>query len=204
MAKSYRVLLIDDHPSVRQGLQFMLQTQGIQIVAEADSCASTQALLGEDKFDLALLDLSLGDESGMGLISPLDDCGIAVLIYSMHEDPITINRAFELGAQGYVTKREKPPILFKAIHTVASGEHFVSPCALVATQETPPASLLSLRERQIFEMMGQGIGNKEIAVQLSISPRTVDTNMTRIVLKLGLDNRRALRKYAADSVKLPR
>jgi DNA-binding NarL/FixJ family response regulator len=205
-AQSYRVLLIDDHPSVRQGLRFLLEAQGHQITAEAGNYTQTMELLDEGCFDIALLDLSLSSRSGLELIPSLEDAGIAVLIYSMHENKDIIERAFKAGALGFVTKREEPDTLFAAINTIARGQRFMSPYCTIAIEQEGSQNLqiiqvLSDRERQIFEFVGTGIGNTEIATQLEISPRTVDTYLSRIAHKLELENRRELRKFAIETIK---
>jgi DNA-binding NarL/FixJ family response regulator len=200
-ALAAHVLLIDDHPAVRQGLRLLLESRGHRPGAEAGTRTEALAALGGARFDLALLDLSLEDGSGLDLLADLAEHAIPVLVYSMHEDAATIQRALRCGANGYVTKREEPDVLLEGVGALMRGGGFVSPRAAQALAEkgdaaSPnPLSLLSDRERSIFSAMARGAANAEIAAQLGISPRTVETYLARIVNKLGLESIRALRKF---------
>ncbi|SDK36633.1 two component transcriptional regulator, LuxR family [Maridesulfovibrio ferrireducens] len=196
-----RVLLIDDHPAVLQGLRILLETHSHKVVAEAGSYSETVKSLDVEDYDVALLDLTLQNRSGLELLPELEKRGIAALVYSMHEEPSIIDRAFREGALGYVTKREDPFILLEAIDTILLGKRFLSEYSAKILQEKSIGDqsleeLLSDRERQIFDLMGKGLGNAEIAEKLKISPRTVDTYFTRMVSKLDFENRRDLRKHA--------
>lgn len=204
-AFSARIILIDDHPAVRQGLSILLASRQHQVVGEAEGIADALALVNEKECDIALLDLTLKDGSGLELLSELKAHKISVLVYTMHDDPRTISRAFSQGALGYVTKQEDPDILFKAIDTLMSGKRFMSPYLANILQQTSPKDQfpedsLSDRERQLFNLMEKGIGNTEIAERMHISPRTVETYFTRITKKLEFKSRRELRKYAASIV----
>lgn len=199
-----RFLLIDDHPAVRQGLNLLLESNGYTPGVEAGTCADAKEYLEQAAFDLALLDLSLADGSGLDLLADLAENGVRSLVYSMHEDPGTIDRALRCGANGYVTKREEPGVLLEGIVCVLRGECFVSARAGLSLDEaagapfTDPLFLLSDQERAIFSAMARGVSNMEVAESLGISPRTVETYLTRMVNKLGLSNVRALRKYAIN------
>ena len=199
---SVHILLIDDHPTIRQGLNMLLESNGYHPGTEARTHAEAMAAMKATPFDLALLDLSLEDCSGLDLLTTLNDHGIPTLIYSMHEDSETIDRALRCGAKGYVTKREEPAVLQEGVATLLRGDRFVSPRAEQSLAEinrkapTSPLSLLSDRERAIFSAVGRGAANTDIADHLSISPRTVETHLSRMVKKLELENVRALRKFA--------
>jgi DNA-binding NarL/FixJ family response regulator len=198
-----RVLLVDDHPAVRQGVALLLAAGRHTVRGEAHNRLEALARLDTDAFDVALLDLSLGDESGLELIADLEDRGIPTLIYSMHEDPETIARAFRRGALGYVTKRENPVVLLEAVAAVMAGRRYVSPQAAqsLASQalipnQSDPEEGLSDRERQILVLMGRGETTVDIATVLAISVRTVETYYTRIIEKLQLSGMKGLRKHA--------
>ena len=198
-----RVLLVDDHPAVRQGVALLLAAGRHTVCGEANDRQEALARLEAGDVDIVLLDLSLDAASGLDLLPDLEDRDIPALVYSMHEDPETIERAFRLGARGYVTKREDPMILLAAVEDILAGRRHVSPRASRALADKALASgtaadpvLLSDREGQILERMGQGESNAEIAATLAISVRTVETYCARMVEKLGLSGMKALRKHS--------
>lgn len=198
-----RIILVDDHPAVRQGLALLFTQAGHTISAEAESRTESLALLDASHADIAIVDLSLGDESGLDLMADLRERGIPVLTYSMHENFEAIERAFGAGANGYVSKREKSEVLLEAAQEILKGRRFISPRAaqsLAASVLPPQESLgeicLSERESQIMHMLGQGDSNAEIAESLAISVRTVESYCSRIIDKLGADGMKELRKLA--------
>jgi len=194
-----RVFLADDHPAVRQGLSLLMAQEDIVVCAEAETCAETLAGIDTAGADVAVLDLSLGEESGLDLISELIDRGVPVLIYSMHEDPGLVEQCFQRGASGYVSKRDEAFALPRAIRDVQSGNRHISPriAQLLASRLLKPAVLpLSAREMQIMTMLGQGDSNKDIAAELGLSVRTVESYFARIMEKIGLEGMKELRKHA--------
>ena len=198
-----KVLLIDDHPAVRHGLGLVLASAAHTICGEAGSIADAVELLASDPAEIALLDLSLGEESGLELIAPLREHGMAVLVYSMHDDGKTIDAAFGAGANGYVSKREMAAVLLAAIDEVLRGGVYVSPMTAQGQAKTPARvaqamrqETLSERENQVLSMLGNGESNAAIAAKFAISVRTVETYFERISAKLALDGTRALRRYA--------
>ncbi len=195
------ILLIDDHPAILTGLTMLLGSRGHKVRAEAKNRAQTLDILENQEFDIALLDLTLQDGSGLDLLPELEERDISVLVYTMHEDPEIIDQALRCGALGYVSKQEDTDVLLKAIEVVARGKRFLSPCAIQSLEaddrgEKHPEDALSDRERQIFGLMGKGFGNTEIAEQLHLSRRTVETYCTRMAAKMDFPSRRELRKYA--------
>ncbi len=207
-----RVLLVDDHPAVRQGLALLLSPEGIEACAEAGGGAEALAALESCRPDLAIVDLSLDGEDGTALIAELRARGVPTLAYSMHKDARHVEAAFAAGALGYVTKRELHGVLVEAIRAVASGRRFVSPVAGAALAEraaVPSADAgldgLSRQEREVYRLVGQGEGTYEIAARLEISTRTVEAYYTRILVKLGLHGMYELRHHAiAHAQDLPR
>lgn len=197
------ILLIDDHPAVRQGLSILLAGRGYIVGAEAEGRTDALRLLQERLLDVALLDLTLQDGSGLDLLPELEAHDIAALIYTMHDEPDVVARAFRAGALGYVTKQEEPKVLFSGIEAVARGERYVSPVAAQSLEEygeeEDPEDLLSDREKQVFILLGKGVGNIEIAEEFGISPRTVQTYYARMVKKLNLKNIGELRKHAVSA-----
>lgn len=194
-----RILLLDDHPAVRQGIGILLESRGYAVGGEAATRDAALALLADAAFDLAIVDLSLESGSGLDLLADLAAGAVPALVYSMHEDPQTVALALRQGARGYVTKRDEPGDLLCGVAAVLRGERFLAPRAarvLDAGNGSNGEAALSERERQVLEMTGEGQSNAEIAFALGIGPRTVETYHARIAEKLGLSGVRDLRKYA--------
>ena len=201
------IILIDDHPAVRQGVALLLSQDGYRICAEAEDRRSVFSFLEMNKAELALLDISLGDESGLDLIAEMQQLGVATLVYSMHEDPEVIERAFNCGATGYVTKREPAEVLLEAVAAVLEAKRYVSPrCALslanrvLSGPDPENETSLSEREKQVLQMFGQGESIADIAEALSISSRTVESYFSRIMNKLKLGGMKELRRYAIKNI----
>lgn len=210
------ILLVDDHPAVRQGLAALLAARGFPTLLQASTLREATAALEATRIDLAVLDLSLEQGSGLDLMPELTIHGARVVIYSMFEDARTIKRAFEFGALGYVTKRDEPADLIEVIQRVAGGEAHLSTRAARAmdTAAAPTAGKeLSEREREVLTLMGHGESNIGIAAALGISVRTVETYYARISEKLDLPpsvrelRKRAIRHFAGEAARsssLPR
>lgn len=198
-----RVLIVDDHPAIRQGLKLLLEPEGVTVCAEADSLAEALATCQQHQPDVVLVDLSLGDEDGAVLLEGLRERGLPSLVYSMHEDGLHVTRAFAAGALGYVTKREVHRVLVQAISEVAAGRRFVSPRAAVALAEqfvdSPEDTVLrglSRQEQEVYRLLGNGETTKQIAAAMKISTRTVESYFDRILVKMGLAGMHELRCHA--------
>jgi DNA-binding NarL/FixJ family response regulator len=205
-APAIRVLLVDDHPAVREGLGLLLALEGIEVCAEAGGSAEALTKADRHRPDTAIVDLSLDGEDGVTLISELHKRALPVLVYSMHTDPRRVRNAFEAGALGYVTKRAFHGILVHGIREVAAGRRFVSPCAAAALAESltgsPPEDAvqkLSHNEQRVYELLGQGQDTYDIAAALHISSHTVESYYERIKLKLDLNGMHELRRHAVQS-----
>jgi len=199
--KRPRVFLIDDHPAMRQGLALLLSQDGFEVCGEATDRAETTAKIDAVEPDVVLLDISLGEESGLDLIADIRAFGAKVLCYSMLEDFGTIKKAFDAGAMGYVTKRDLADSLLHAVREVLAGRHHASPGASQSLASGPPetetaSAPLSQREKQILALVGKGVSNTEIAATLNISVRTMEAYCTRIMDKLAIHGMRELRQYA--------
>lgn len=196
-----RVFLVDDHLAMRQGLALLLSQERIEICGEAADRSETLAGVETTSPGVVILDISLGPENGLDLISDIVDRGAKVLCYSMFEDSATIRKAFHAGALGYVTKREIADSLIAAVRDVAAGERHLSPVAtqsLSAEQVGPEIEVpvLSRREQQIVALIGKGVSNAEIAATLEISVKTFEAYCARIMDKLKLHGMREIRQYA--------
>ena len=202
-SKTISVLIVDDHPAVRQGLALLLEPEGIAVCAEAGNCAEALTACRQHQPDIILVDLSLGDEDGLLVLGELRGYGRPFLVYSMHEDGRHVKQAFAAGALGYVTKREVHRVLVQAISEVAGGRRFVSPRAAVAlaeqaSEDTADAALqeLSRQEQEVYRLLGIGETTKQIASVMKISTRTVESYFERILVKLNLDGMQELRRHA--------
>lgn len=198
-----RVLLVDDHPAVRQGLGLLLGPEGIEVCAEASGPADALAHLEKRRPNLAVVDLSLEGGDGFGLIAELHQRDIPVLVYSMHDDTQHVQGAFAAGALGYVTKRASHNELVEAIEEVAAGRRFVSTAAAAALVESMSGSSgddivarLSPHERNVYELLGQGADTQDIAGALCVSNHTVESYYERIKVKLKLNGMYELRRHA--------
>lgn len=197
-----RVFLVDDHPVMRGGLSVLLRQSGHVVCGEAGNRSELLARLDDARAAVALVDLSLAEESGLDLVDDLTARGVPTLIYSMHGDRRSIERAFGRGARGYVTKREVEDILMEAIRAVAAGRRYASPEAMrslaerVLAPDTGGEAALSQREEQILDGLGRGETSDELGRALNISFHTVETYYGRLIRKLGLSGMKELRKFA--------
>ncbi len=190
------LFLVDDHPMVREGLAQLLATEGYTLSGQAGSSREALAHPSIASSGMVLVDLSLGDQNGFALITQLSKLDLPVLVYSMHESSLIIQRALDAGAKGYVTKREAGPLLIAAIRAVLAGEHYLSSRAAAALRETAPLDELNGQQRNIYQLLGQGYSNEEIAQKLNISVRTLESYCVRIMNKLGVSGIKALRRQA--------
>jgi len=191
-----QLFLVDDHPLVRAGLAHLLQASGFTVSGEAGTASETLSHPALAMNPLVIVDLSLGDESGVDLIKRLRLRGLSVLVYSMHEGAHMIRNALDAGAGGYVTKREAAHSLAEAIRAVGAGSRYLSPRAAAAVQESTPLDGLSGQQRQLYRLLGQGCTNEEIARQLNISMRTLESYYVRVIDKLGAQGVKELRQQA--------
>lgn len=197
-----RIFLVDDHPAVRQGLSLLFGQAGHVVCGEAESIAETLERIELARPDVVLVDISLDNESGFDLLPILRERGIKSLVYSMHGDCATIEQTFSAGAGGYVTKRDNTDSLLEAVDDVMAGRRHVSYRAaqclaqkVLAKGRGNRESLLSERESLILGLLQKVLTTSEIADQLNISPRTVESYYTRIIDKLKLDGMKSLRRY---------
>lgn len=190
------VFLVDDHPLVREALGRLLAGAGFAVAGHADGNATALAHPALAASRLALVDLALGEDNGIDLIKRLTARGLAVVVYSMHEGSTVIRRALDAGADGYVTKREAAQSLLEAIRSVLAGDRYLSPRVMAALREMTPLDALNGQQQRIFKLLGQGLDNADIARQLGISVRTLESYCVRITDKLGLQGIKELRRLA--------
>ena len=199
--KKARVLVADDHPLFRQGLVHLInQERDLRCCGEADTVAATEMAVASLKPDLLLLDLRLKDGDGLQLIKTLRTRfpKLFILVVSQHPETLYAERALRAGARGYVMKEEATEEVRIAIRTILKGEYFVSrKMSVLALHKLLDRSSepgenqverLTDRELQVFQMIGSGQATADIAAELHVSPKTVETHRENIKHKLGLRN----------------
>ena len=199
-----RVLIVDDHPVVRQGIKLMIEAEpDLTICGEAQTEQQARKLVRELRPDALLVDLSLSEGDGFNVVRDVHAHfpEIRVLVLSMHDEAIYAERLLAEGASGYIMKQAATDQLVTALRTVLRGERFVSE-SLKKNLETRrevdggPSSRLSGRELQVISLIGRGLGTREIADNLSLSVKTVETHRLTIKRKLALDTNAQLVQYA--------
>lgn len=199
-----QVFMVEDHPAVRQGLSLLLQQQSIVVTGEAESAAEAEKALETVPCHVVIVDISLAGESGLALVEKLQQRQppLPCLVYSMHEEPAMVERALTSGALAFVNKRDPASVLVEAVRAVHAGERYLSPriaaalAARLSSGKGAGVDSLSMQERRVYDLLGQGFGLAEIGEQLAISPRTVESYCSRINERLGLAGMRELRRHA--------
>lgn len=211
--RSTRILLIEDHPLMRQAVKETLeQERDFVICGEADNEVNAMQLFKSTQPHLVLLDLSLGDSSGLDLIKWMTkiDPAIRVLVLSMHDETLYAERAIRAGARGYLNKRVAPDTIIAAIRSVLAGSIYLNPAIVgrilqrlaggSAEAQTADIEKLSDREMETFELIGAGVGSREIAARLCVSVKTIDAYRLRIKEKLGISTSPELARRAVEWV----
>jgi two-component system response regulator NreC len=208
-----RVMIADDHAILRAGLRMLVNSQAdMEVVSEAPDGQKAVQAARERKPDVALLDLTMPGVGGMTALQEIvRNCReTRVLILTMHDDSAYLRAVLAAGASGYVLKRSVDAELLAAIRAVHRGGTFVDPSlANVLVQDvlakrgtkarsTRPANILSDREQQVLKLVAQGYSSPQIAEQIFVSVKTVETYRSRIADKLGLRTRSDLVRYAVQ------
>lgn len=213
MTTKSTILIVDDHPLIREGLKSIMKAAaGYEVIGQAGNADEALRLVNSCKPDLVLLDLGLPDKSGLELsreirtVSP----STRIMIVSMHSKVDYIVKAFQSGATGYMTKESASERLLQGIELVLSGEYFmdsaVSQSVVKKLMHTPEKEIkitdasyetLTQREQEIMVLLAEGYSAKEAAAKLCISPKTVENHRTNIMNKLGLHSSLELVRYAA-------
>jgi DNA-binding NarL/FixJ family response regulator len=207
-----RILIVDDHPMVREGMAMRIAGQrDLEVCGEAAAEDEALALVEETGPDLVIVDISLKSGHGLELIKQVHTRHptVQMLVVSGFQESLYAERALRAGARGYLNKQESSAKLLEAIRTVLSGERYVSPelarrlvaQALGTRDETKtPIEQLSDRELEIFRMIGQGQTSGAIASKLHLSTHTIDTHRENIKRKLGAHNAAELNRQAVQWV----
>ena len=209
MINGVRILLVEDHTVVRSSLGLLLTSHGGEIVGEAEDGKGAVAKALELRPDVILMDISLPDMDGIEATRQI--CAAwpdaRILALTMHSEDIYLVPFLEAGGAGYIRKSGADRDVLNAIKTIQVGESFISAQGLetllrqhrpvIAEEAQPPGpEILSDRERLVMEKTARGYTSREIGAQLNISPRTVDTYRTRVMVKLGLASRHEIVEYA--------
>ena len=208
-AEPVRVLIADDHPIVRQGLELVINSQpDMRLIGQATNGNEAVILSRESKPDVVVMDLKMPDKDGLAAIEEIKnfDPTIPILVLTSFPDDDMIITAIQKGASGVMLKDSPPEQLLSAIRDVVQGKNSMHPSVihkLVLRIQQPAApqpveKLLTHREIDVLSCLAQGLTNHEIALKLSISNRTVTTHVRNILDKLGLDNRTQAALYAVE------
>ncbi len=210
LAGKRRLLLVDDHPVVREGLARRInQESDLEVCGEAASASEARRAVARLHPDLVVLDLSLSDGLALNLIRDLTSLkpGILVLVFTMHDETVYAERALRAGARGYVMKQESPECLLAALRAVLRGDYSVSEKTeasffrtFLNRPEAPVASSvarLTDRELEVFHLLGQGLATRETAARIGLSIKTIETYRARIMFKLHLNSAPELISFAS-------
>ena len=207
-----KVFLVDDHPIVRERLaELIAQESDLEVCGEAEDAHSALKSIGALQPDIAIIDITLKDTYGIELIKSLKEkeSHIPVLVLSMHEESMYGERAIRAGAKGYLNKQEASKKVISAIRIILAGEIFVSEqmksaiLKKMAGGQRPegqsPTDALSDRELEVFQLLGQGLGVRQIAEMLFVSVKTVEAHREHIKQKLNFKSSSELLRYAIQN-----
>ncbi len=206
-----RILIVDDHPLIREGLAAHINPQpDMEICAQAASVDEGLAQVQAHRPDLCIVDIRLAESHGIDLIKEVHSRHprIKMLVVSAYDESLYAERALRAGAHGYINKRELQDNILEALRTVISGQRYLSSTMTQQllgryiggqdSNDANPIQKLSDRELEIFELIGQGKTTGAIAGQLYLSPHTIDTHREKIKRKLNLKNAAELQRAATQ------
>jgi DNA-binding NarL/FixJ family response regulator len=209
-AKS-RIFVVDDHPIVRQGIALLVNREAdMMICGEAEEARSALRAIENERPDLLIVDISLNGPDGIEIIKTIRgrNCSLPILVLSMHDEATYAERALRAGANGYIMKQEATEKVLGAIRRIVKGHVYLSEQAAskmrkqyvrgATTSEHSPVEELSDRELQVFRLVGAGRPTREIAEQLHLSVKTVESYQAHIKEKLSLRNARELVQRAVE------
>ena len=209
----HHVLIVDDHPLLRDGLGKVLNQQvDFQVCGEAGEARSALTAIPKCAPDVVIVDLTMDDGNGLDLIRDIraQHPRLPILVLSMHHENLYAERAVRAGAQGYVMKREPVGVVVDALRKVLNGHMALSENMVSRMLATPerggkpatgsPAELLSDRELDVFRLLGHGLGTRQISAKLHVAASTVETHRAAIKRKLGLGDATELVARAAQFV----
>jgi DNA-binding NarL/FixJ family response regulator len=212
--KRARILIVDDHPAVREALASRIGRQpDLEVCGEAADMSEALRLVADTQPDLAVVDISLKTGSGIDLIKRIKDRndGVRMLVWSMHSESLYAERALRAGALGYINKDQATDKIVEAIRRVLEGKVYLSDAMAEKMLHRAvgrgrkevtlsPLDVLADRELEVFHLIGQGVKTMEIAERLHLSVKTVETYRDRIRQKLDLSDGTKLAHYATQWV----
>ena len=207
----HRVLVVDDHPIVRQGLTLLIDREpDLMVCGQAEEAHSAAHAIATLRPDIVLLDISLNGPDGLELLKQIRtrDADLPVLILSMHDETIYAERVLRAGANGYIMKQEATDLVLTAIRRILDGQVYV-PERVANTLLTryargsaagprSPLDVLSDRELEVFRLIGEGSSTRQIAEVLHLSVKTVESYQAHIKEKLAFRNARELQHHAIE------
>ena len=208
--RKYRVLLVDDHPIVRQGLALLIDREAdLSVCGEAEGSHSAFLAISTLRPDIVVLDISLSGPDGLDILKEIrtKTTNLPVLILTMHDESIYAERAVRAGANGYIMKQEATEKVLVAIRRILQGEVYLSDrltnsmlrqYARGTTPQSSPLVNLSDRELEVFRLIGEGHGTRQIADDLHVSVKTIESYQAHIKEKLALRNSRELVQHAIE------
>jgi DNA-binding NarL/FixJ family response regulator len=195
MAVSSRsVVIVEDHPAIGEGVKVLLERDGFEVLGLAGRAAEGYALIGTARPDAALIDIGLPDESGVELARRLlrRDGELGIVFFTGLDDAVQLRDALDCGARGFVRKTAEPATIVAAVRAVAAGGSYVDREAraqLLHRETTAGIRVLSVREREVLDLLAQGLTGEEAAERLSLSPETIRTHIRNAMRKLQADTR---------------
>jgi two-component system, NarL family, nitrate/nitrite response regulator NarL len=201
MTATIRLMLVDDHPLVRDGLRARLEAvPGLQVVAEADSADAAVDLAPRVAPDLVLMDIGLRGANGIEATRRLRALlpTLRVVVLSMHDHAEYVREALRAGAGGYVLKDSPAEEIVDAIHAVMAGDQYLSASIASAAQRRCGNEVLTPREREVLALIAEGLSSRDIGERLAMGVRTVETHRTSLRRKLDLSSAAALVRYAVE------
>jgi DNA-binding NarL/FixJ family response regulator len=200
---SLRLVLADDHVLVRQALRSLLEKAGFGVVGEAADGREAVRLVRSENPDVAVMDIGMPQFNGLNAALELTQTcpHVRLIVLTQHDDPLYVAEALRCGVKGYVLKNQAARDLVSAIEGVCRGEVYLSPGVASAvaeaySSERPRANGLSVRERQVLQLIAEGASTKAIAARLGISGKTVESHRSKLMRKLDIHDTAGLVRYA--------
>lgn len=199
-----RVLIVDDHPVVREGLRAFLDLhEDVEVVGDASTTGEARAQIAGHQPDVVLLDMQLPDGNGLSLLPELVamDPAPRVVVLTSFLDDDAVRRAVRGGASGYLLKHAAPDSILDGVRAAARGDMALDPAAAraLANPRRDPLEDLTRREREVLELIAKGRSNRAIAEELVIAEKTVKTHVSAILAKLGVTDRTQAAIFAKEA-----